>query len=531
MTAAVPANRDETAPPQRRASAAAVGEAPPAIEVRNISKRFGALHALTDVSLKLAPGRVRALLGENGAGKSTLVKCIMGTYRADSGLVVVGTHEVELKNPRHAHALGIGMVYQHFTLVENMTVVENLVMAREHVPAVINWTAETTRLEDFMRTMPIRIDPRALVRNLSAGEKQKVEILKQLYLCRKVLILDEPTSVLTPDEADEVLGMLRGMCEPGRLSVLLITHKFREVAAFCDEVTVLRQGRLMGEGAVSDLTREEMARMMMGDAKLPQQAARLEVEGRSEGNVRLAIQELSANDETGIEALSKLSLSIATCEIVGIAGVSGNGQRELVQVLAGQRAASAGQILVRGEPYRPVRREMRRHRFHVLPEMPLTNACVGNMTVAENLAFRVFDRPPLTRLKKLIRRRAMRRRAVDLIDRYRIRPPSPAAKIGHLSGGNIQRAVLARELGEGVEVLIAANPCFGLDFAAVAEIRSQLMEARNRGAAVLLVSEDLDEILELADRILVISDGRIVHETTRKAADRHVIGRYMAGHH
>jgi simple sugar transport system ATP-binding protein len=531
MTTTVPVNRDEMPSPKRPASAAPPAhEAPPSIEVRNISKRFGALRALTDVSMKLAPGSVRALLGENGAGKSTLVKCIMGTYRADTGSVLVGAHDVELKNPRQAHALGIGMVYQHFTLVENMTVVENIIMAGEHVPAVVNWKAETQRLEDFMETMPFRVDPRAMVRNLSAGEKQKVEILKQLYLRRKVLILDEPTSVLTPDEADEVLGMVRGMCEQGRLSVLMITHKFREVMAFCDAVTVLRQGRLMGEGAVRDLSRDEMAKMMMGHAEIPQQAARLDVNGRSAAEIRLSIRELCADDETGIEALSKLSLQVGACEIVGIAGVSGNGQRELVQVLAGQREASSGRIMVRDQHYRPIRAEMRRHRFHVLPEMPLHNACVGNMTVAENLAFRVFDRPPLTRLRKLINPRAMRHRAVDLIGRYRIRPSSPTAKIGHLSGGNIQRAVLARELGEGVEVLIAANPCFGLDFTAVAEIRSQLMEARNRGAAVLLVSEDLDEILELADRILVISDGRIVHETTSKNADRHVIGRHMAGH-
>jgi ABC-type uncharacterized transport system ATPase subunit len=505
-------------------------DAPPRIEARNISKRFGALKALSDVSMTLAPGSFRALLGENGAGKSTLVKCIMGTYRADSGSVRVGTHDFELKNPRQAHALGIGMVYQHFTLVENMSVVENLLMAREHVPAVINWKAENEQLEAFMQKMPFRVDPKAMVRNLSAGEKQKVEILKQLYLRRKVLILDEPTSVLTPDEADEVLGMVRGMCSQGQLSVLMISHKFREVMSFCDEVSVLRQGHLMGEGAVRDLSPEAMAQMMMGHAELPAQAARKEMNGHAKTHIRLEVRELNADDETGVEALSQLSLQVGAHEIVGIAGVSGNGQRELVQVLAGQREATGGQVLVGGNVYRAVRNEMRRHRFHVLPEMPLQNACVGNMTVAENLAFRVFDRPPMTRLAKLVNPRAMRHRAVDLIARYRIRPTSPTAKIGHLSGGNIQRAVLARELGEQVEVLIAANPCFGLDFQAVAEIRSQLMEARNRGAAVLLVSEDLDEILELADRILVISEGRIVFETAAKDADRHIIGRHMAGH-
>jgi general nucleoside transport system ATP-binding protein len=504
-------------------------KAPPAVEARKLSKRFGALQALADVSMTLRPGSFRALLGENGAGKSTLVKCIMGTYRADSGSVRVGDHEVELKNPRQAHALGIGMVYQHFTLVENMTVLENMVMAREHVPGVLNWTAEAEKLRSFMATMPFQVDPRAVVRNLAAGEKQKVELLKQLYLRRKVLILDEPTSVLTPAEADEVLGMVRDMCQQGSLSALIITHKFREVMTFCDEVSVLRQGKLMGEGTVRDLTPKDMAEMMMGTATPPEQAARCSGQ-QAASQPRLRIADLIAHDETGVEALSGLSLEVYSHEIVGIAGVSGNGQRELVQVLAGQRLAKSGHVAVHGEPYRATREEIRKHHFHVLPEMPLQNACVGIMTVAENLAFRKFDRPPFTRARQFVSSRAVRSHAEGLIQRYRIRPPSPAARIAHLSGGNVQRAVLARELGGEVEVLIAANPCFGLDFHAVAEIRSQIMQARNRGVAVLLVSEDLDEILELADRVLVISDGRIVHETPINDADRQVIGRHMAGH-
>lgn len=503
---------------------------PPRVEVFNISKRFGALQALSNVSMAIQPGIFRALVGENGAGKSTLVKCIMGTYRADSGSVRVGENEAELKNPRQAHALGLGMVYQHFTLVENMTVVENIVMAREHLPPVINWKAETEQLAAFMDTMPFRVDAKAIVRHLAAGEKQKVEILKQLYLRRKVLILDEPTSVLTPQEADEVLGMVRGMCTEGSLSVLMITHKFREIMAFCDEVTVLRHGKRTGEGAVRDLTPEAMAKMMMGTATPPEQAPRtaIPVQGRTEP--RLKVLNLDAEDEIGVPALSGLSLEVYPHEIVGIAGVSGNGQRELVQVLAGQRAATGGRVVVHGEDYRGTREEIRRHRFRLLPEMPLQNACVGTMTMAENLAFRSFDRPPFTLVRRFVNPRAVRRRAEHLIGRYRIRPPWPTVRIGTLSGGNVQRAVLARELGDEVQILVAANPCFGLDFRAVAEIRSQIMEARNRGTAVLLVSEDLDEILELADRILVIFDGAIVYETTAAAADRQTIGRYMAGH-
>ncbi len=505
-------------------------ELPPRLEAVGLSKRFGALQALDNVSLTLPPGQFRALLGENGAGKSTLVKCIMGTYRADRGTVRVGEHAVELKNPRQAHQLGIGMVYQHFTLVENMSVVENLVMAQGHVPAIIRWRDEADRLAAFMEEMPFRVEPRALVRDLSAGEKQKVEILKQLYLKRKVMILDEPTSVLTPDEADEVLGMLREMCTAGRLSVLMITHKFREVTAFCDGVTVLRHGRLTGEGVVAELTPRAMAEMMMGSATLPPPAARDAILA-APAEPRLVLDALCADNEAGIPTLRGLSLAVRPHEIVGIAGVSGNGQRELVRVLAGQREPTAGRVLVHGAPFTGRRGELRAHGFHVLPEMPLENACVAGMNVAENLAFRTFDRAPMTRGKWFLSWRALRSRAVELIGRYNVRPASPVVRIGDLSGGNVQRAVLARELGGAVQVLVAANPCFGLDFKAVAEIRSQIMQARNRGAAVLLVSEDLDEILELADRVLVISGGRIVHETPAAGADRHVIGHHMAGHH
>jgi simple sugar transport system ATP-binding protein len=505
---------------------------PPRLEVTGISKRFGALQALSNVSMALKPGEFRALLGENGAGKSTLVKCIMGVYQPDTGSVGVGDSQVLLKNPRQAHAIGLGMVYQHFTLVENMTVAENMVMAREHVPAVINWKAEVKRLEAFMDTMPFRVKPTAVVRHLSAGEKQKVELLKQLYLQRKILILDEPTSVLTPQEADEMLSMVRGMCTEGRLSVLMITHKFREVMGFCDAVTVLRHGKYMGEGAVRELNPKKMAEMMMGSDTLPEQAPRQAVQSNGNGDrvPRLVLSGLNANDETGLPALTDLSLHVYPHEIVGIAGVSGNGQRELVQVLAGQRELTSGAIRVQGEDYQPTREQIQRHKFHVLPEMPLLNACVGIMTTADNLAFRTFDRPPHTLVGWFLNRRAVHRRATDLIQRYRIKPPWPAARISNLSGGNIQRVVLARELGDHVDVLVAANPCFGLDFKAVAEIRSQIMEARNRGTAVLLVSEDLDEVLELADRILVISDGRIVYETPSDKADRQVIGRHMAGH-
>lgn len=496
------------------------------IEVVAMTKRFGAFVALEDVSLKVPAGSFHALLGENGAGKSTLVKCIMGYYRPDEGQVVVGDRERAIPNPRAAHALGLGMVYQHFTLVAAMTVAENLVMSRAELPRVIDWRAENRDLATFLQRMPFRVPLDAKVSALSAGERQKCEILKQLYLGRRFLILDEPTSVLTPQEADEVLGLLRAMVERGELTVLMITHKFREVMAFADSVTILRHGRVVGGGATRNLAPDDMARLMIGAEELAAQPGRIgEV-----GGPRLEIRGLIVNDDAGQPAVRDLSLAVHRGEIVGVAGVSGNGQHELVEALAGQRPAEAGEIRIGGEMFNARRGEMRRHKFSCLPDEPLRNACVGKMSVAENMAFRGFDRPPFAIGGTWLRPSAIREDAERRIAQYRVRTRSPDTPLAALSGGNVQRAVLARELDGGAEIMIAANPCFGLDFAAVAQIRAEIVAARNRGAAVLLVSSDLDEILDVADRLVVMFNGRLVHEAPVAAADLTEIGRHMAGH-
>jgi simple sugar transport system ATP-binding protein len=496
------------------------------IEAVSMTKRFGPLLALDEVSTRVHAGSFHALLGENGAGKSTLVKCVMGYHRPDAGKVLVGGREQQIDSPRAAHALGLGMVYQHFTLVPNMTVAENLILARAKLPAVIDWRAERESLQRFLSLMPFRVPLEAPVATLAAGEKQKVEILKQLYLERRFLVLDEPTSVLTPGEADEILGLLRGMARSGALTVLLITHKFREVLAFADEVTVLRRGRRVGGGSVAQLTPDKMARMMVGSQELPAPARR----NGEPGKPRLSIAGLQALDDLGNPGLTGVDLTVRGGEIVGIAGVSGNGQRELVEVLAGQRLASAGEVRVDGRGYRATREEMRNSKFSCLPEEPLRNACVAGMSVAENLTLREFDLPPFARGGFWLEPSAFRAAAEKKIARYGIKARSPEVPIRQLSGGNVQRAVLARELGGDVDLLVAANPCFGLDFAAVAQIHAQIMEARNRGAAVLLVSEDLDELLELSDRILVMFDGGLVYETPAASADLTEIGRRMAGH-
>jgi len=498
---------------------------PPAVEVVGMTKRFGALTALDGLSLSLAPGSFHAILGENGAGKSTLVKCIMGYHRADAGHLLVDGREAVVANPRQAHQLGLGMVYQHFTLVPSMTVAENLVLGADDLPGVIRWEAERARMEAFQRRMPFRVDLDRPVASLAAGEKQKVEIIKQLFLGRRLLILDEPTSVLTPDEADQILGVLGAMTREGCLTVVLITHKFREVEAFAREVTVLRAGRRVGGGPVGDFNRADLVTLMIGAGSLPAPAPRAVMPAAP---AALEIEHLAVQDDQGVRAVRDVSLAIAAGEVVGVAGVSGNGQRELVEALAGQRRPEAGRIRVGGAAYLATRAQMRRERVFVLMEEPLRNSCVRGMTVAENLAFRNFDRPPNAVCGCFVSRRALRAQASELIERFKIRAPGPQARLETLSGGNVQRAVLARELSEVPAVLVAQNPCAGLDVAATAEIRRRIMAARNAGAAVLLLSEDLDELLELADRIVVMFEGRLVYETPSAAADPHTIGHYMA---
>ena len=377
--------------------------------------------------------------------------------------------------------------------------------------------------------MPFKIPLDRPVARLAAGEKQKVEILKQLYLKRRFMILDEPTSVLTPAEADEVLGMLKAMTVANEVTVLLITHKFREVMAFADAVSVLRRGRLAGEGRVAALGPAELAEMMVGTREIPQ-AHTGKAPGRAGTEPSLVIKGLVVEDDAGLHAVEGVDLVVYPGEIVGVAGVSGNGQRELVEALVGQRAPVAGEIRVAGRVFRATRKEIDEHRAFSLPEEPLRNACVPTMSVAENMALRSFDRAPLA-AGPWLRRRALREQGRRLIADFKVRAEGPDAPMATLSGGNVQRAVLARELSQPVAILIATNPVFGLDFAAVAEIHDRILAARNAGAAVLLVSEDLDELLELSDRIAVMFNGRFVHETPTASADIAVIGRCMAGHH
>ncbi|KAF1068351.1 ABC transporter ATP-binding protein [Variovorax sp.] len=519
----------------------AIGGLPPgtgalALDTYRLTKRFGAFTAMDSVTLRVEPGSVHALLGENGAGKSTLVKCVAGFQRAEEGSILIDGREQDIANPIVARALGIGigMVYQHFTLAPGMTVAENLLLAGGRTPAVIDWKAKRAELEAFLATTPFRLDLDARPSELAAGEKQKLELLKQLYLKPRLLILDEPTSVLTPQEADEVLGHVREFARSGLCTVLIITHKFREVMAYADGVTVLRRGKAVHHGRVADTSPALLAATMMGaqqTAAAPAQAAASTRRApATDAPVALEVEGLRALGDRGTLALHDLSLSVRAGEILGVAGVSGNGQRELVEALVGQRPRLAGRVRVMGTPYRASRAENRELKVRSLPEEPLRNACVGDLSVAENMALRDFDRPPLA-AGGLLRFSRWRARAREWIAEYGVKTQGEGAPIRSLSGGNVQRAVLARELAGDINVLIAANPVFGLDFAAVAEIHERIVQVREKGGAVLLVSEDLDELLELSDRIVVMSEGRVVHETAAAGAERHVIGAHMGGGH
>jgi ABC-type uncharacterized transport system ATPase subunit len=502
------------------------------IEAAGIGKRFGAFAALSDISMKVRPGTVHGLLGENGAGKSTLVKCLMGYYRADAGSFLVDGREAAITRPADADALGLGMVYQHLTLVPSMTVAENLVIARGQVPAVINWARERAALDGFMDRMPFQVRLDAPVGTLSAGERQKTEILKQLYLQRRLLVLDEPTSVLTPHEADEMLGLMQGLAHAGTATVVIITHKLPDVMRFTDEVTVLRRGRLAGRGATSGLSRGELTAMMIGEPHAP---VRPERRGAAGAAVRLQVRNLRTPGGLGQTALDIASLEVRAHEVVGVAGVSGNGQRELLEVLGGQRPGG-GAVTVDGVPYIASRRQSQALHVRIIPEEPLRNGCVAGMSVVDNLNLRSFDQiedggGAEGRHRRWLDPGGMRRRATRMIAGYGVRAASADAPIGVLSGGNVQRCVLARELDGTVALLVVANPCFGLDVRAVAEVRARLMEARNAGCAILLISEDLDEILELTDRIVVMRGGRIVHEAPAAGADPHAIGAHMLDAH
>jgi len=495
----------------------------PAVEMRNITKRFGALVANDRVNFTLRPGEIHALLGENGAGKSTLMRILYGLYHADEGEIAIQGKPVAIRSPKAAIAHGIGMVTQHFALAQPMTVTENIIVGATDGWHLNRRAAEATVAQTAKR-FGIDLDPAAQVRHLSVGQRQRVEILKALYRHANVLILDEPTAVLTPQEADQLFVNLRQLQQNG-LAVVFISHKLHEIMAITDRVTVLRSGRVIDSIATEDATPQTLAQMMVGRAMVgvtrtvrPQQSQPV-----------LRLQEVSALDRQGLPALKGVTFTIQAGEIVGLAGVSGNGQTELAEVLDGTRRCTGGQIhLDAVEITNASPRQVMAAGLGRIPE-DRHAAVVGELSVAQNMALEHLDE--FAGLGRLHHQR-IRRHAESLIADYGIKA-KPDDRIRTLSGGNIQKVILARVLERNPKAIVVAQPTRGLDVGATEYVRNKLAEQRTKGAAILLISEDLDELLALADRIAVIYEGQImgvlpVGETTStELRDR--IGLWMAG--
>jgi simple sugar transport system ATP-binding protein len=496
-----------------------------AVELRDIDKAFYGVLANADVDFQLRQGEVHALLGENGAGKSTLCSIIAGLYRPDSGEMYLDGELTHFKSPKDALAAGVGMVYQHFRLVANLTVAENLALGNSDVPLRLS----QSELEDEARELGERydfpVDPAARIWQLSVGQQQRVEILKLLYRNAKVLILDEPTAVLTPQEGDALFRTMRLMVDEGR-SVIFVSHKLHEVKQVSDRVTVLREGRVVGGAETADAQPRDLARMMVGkDLELPTRSV-----NESIGETRLSVTGLYVKDDRGLDAVQGVDLDVRSGEVVGIAGVSGNGQRELAYGLVGLRKPKAGKVLLDGADVTSasVLRKIRLG-FAYVPQSRLGMGLAPGLTTEDNLALKQYRDPPYSR-GPWLSTQAFQQRGAELIEDFDIRGVRPGLPIKLLSGGNLQKALIAREVTQDHQVLIARSPTRGLDVGATASVRAQILAERDRGIAVLLISEDLDELLALSDRLLVIYEGRIVGEMPATEATAEQLGLLMSGH-
>jgi general nucleoside transport system ATP-binding protein len=501
-----------------------------AVSMRGITKRFPGVLANDRVDFEVAAGEVHALLGENGAGKSTLSNILTGLYRPDEGEIFLHGAQVDFHVPRDALDAGVCMVHQHFRLVEPFTVAENVVLGDhrgEGRAFRLRRRSIERRVGVLSRRYGLHVDPRARIWQLSLGEQQRVEILKALYREARILILDEPTAVLTPQEADVLFETLREMAAEGR-TVIFISHKLHEVKAVADHVTVLRGGRNVATISTDDATPRSLAALMVG-RELAAEGSTLRVEC-TPGAAVLELEGVWAQGDRGDAAVRGVSLEVCAGEIVAIAGVAGNGQRELAETIAGIRHQTEGEVRVGGRRLRGDPRAAQAAGVAYVPEDRLGTGVAPSMSIASNLVLRSY-REDYASHGPLLRLGAIRERAVDLIRRYSIATPGPTAPARLLSGGNLQKVVLAREFSGKPKLVVAASPTRGLDVGAIETVHAYLRGAAAGGVAVLLISEDLDEILGLADRIAVMYEGAIVGETSRADASVEEIGLQMAGGH
>ncbi len=496
-----------------------------ALEARNVSKRFPGVVANDKVNFTLRKGEIHALLGENGAGKSTLMNIIYGLYSPDEGEIYIDGERVNIEDPNDAIARGIGMVHQHFMLVPVFTVAENIVLGSETTngPTLDMRTAHR-QIRQLSIDYGLEVDPRAIVEDLPVGLQQRVEIVKALYREARILVLDEPTAVLTPQEANDLFRIMRELSERG-VSIIFITHKLKEVLAIADRITVMRRGSVVGTTMPEEVDEPRLAAMMVGRDVL----LRVDKEPATPGDEVLIVQELRARDDRQVETVRGVSFAVCAGEVLGIAGVQGNGQTELAEVLTGLRPATGGIAYLGGAPI-PFQdpRYLVEHGLAHIPEDRQKHGLVLSYTVADNLVLSTYYQEPYA--QGIRRRRGpILERAAELIKQYDIRTPGPQVMVGTLSGGNQQKVIVARELSRPVQLMVANQPTRGLDVGSIEFIHRRLIEERDRGVAVLLISAELDEILGLSDRIAVIYHGQIVATMPAEDATREQLGILMAG--
>ncbi len=495
-----------------------------ALEMRNITKRFPGVLANANVDFDVRTGEVHALLGENGAGKSTLMKVLYGLYGPDEGEIYLNGKAIEINSPTDAIDHGIGMIHQHFMLVETLTVAENVALG---LPSSRGFLTDLDRVSERIlelgKIYGLDIDPSAYIWQLSVGQQQRVEI-KALYRGAALLILDEPTAVLTPQEVKEFFGIMRQMVADGH-ALIFISHKLHEIMDICDRVTVLRDGRKIGTKIIAEITKSELANWMVGR----EVSMTRELEEIPLGPARLQLNDVTCESDRGTPALRGVSLDVHSGEILGVAGISGNGQRELAEAITGLREITGGTVLLEGQNVTNLRPGILTDRMLAyIPEERMKDGMIKNFTIAENMILREHHKSPFAE-KGFLMLKTIAKHSDNLISRFRVKAPSRETKAGNLSGGNIQKVVLAREISRQPRVLIAAQPTRGLDVGATEYVHAQLIEQRRNGTAIMMISEDLDEVMAISDRIAVICEGEIMGIVPRDEATPEKLGLMMAG--
>lgn len=497
----------------------------PVIEMRNITKRFGDVIANENVNLSLYPGEIHALLGENGAGKSTLMNVLTGIYRPNSGEIFYRGKKVSIKSPKQAVDMGIGMVHQHFRLIPTLSVAENVFLYMPNCSEILHQKEMEDAITACSREFRLDVDASAKVWQLSVGEQQRVEIVKLLYRGADILILDEPSAVLTSQEAVEMFRVLRRMADSGK-SVIIISHKMNEVMQNADRITVLKGGRVEDTMEAKDATIERLTRAVVGDREFVPQVRENQVS--SEENI-LTVEGLSVKNDKGLTAVNNVSFSIRAGEIFGIAGVAGNGQKELTEAIAGLRRAEKGSVRVNGEDLTKL--SIRKHidkGVAFIPEDRLSMGLVPELALTDNIILKHFGWEKFSR-KGILKKKAIDETGNAYIEKYDIKTAGLHSPVGLMSGGNQQKLLIAREVNGNPSLLVASYPVRGLDIGATEAIHKILLEESQKGTAILLISEELDEIFQMSDRIGVMCDGNMMAVLDRKEADYDTIGRLMSG--